>query len=343
MATRIPWLKGALALTTVVALGALVVVAGDLLVFVVIAAVLAYLLFPLVNALERHGLGRTAAASGVFLGLSLLLGLTAWLTVPVVAGQAAEWQARWADGRLYGLLEQIEADIAEALPFVEPGTLGLAAAAREGVEGLHGHRLDFAAGALSLAGNLIVIPFVLFFLLRDGVALQKRLVALVPNRYFEFAMGVLYKIDAHLGGYLRGQSLVAVFVAALTTLGLGLIGVDYYVVLGLFTGVANFIPYVGFVISAALTIAVSVVTTGGVGQMLGIVIVFAVAQTFENVVLQPWITARNVSLHPVAVLLAILLGGRVAGVLGMALAVPVLAIAKVVLVETVVNLRRFRF
>jgi predicted PurR-regulated permease PerM len=343
MATRTPGLKGALALASVAALAVLVVVGGDLLVMVLIAGVLGYLLFPLVNALERRGLSRTAAASGVFFGLSLLLGAAAWLMVPVVTGQAAAWQERWADGRLYGLLDRIEADLAEAVPFVEPGTLGLSAAAREGIAGLHGHALGFAADALSLAGNLVVIPFVLFFLLRDGVALQKRLVALVPNRYFEFTMGVLYKIDAHLGGYLRGQSLVAVFVAALTTLGLRLVGVDYYVVLGLFTGVANFIPYVGFVISAALTLVVSIVTTGGVGQLLGIVIVFAVVQTFENVVLQPWITARNVSLHPVTVLLAILLGGRLAGVLGMALAVPAFAIVKVIVVETAVNLRRFRF
>jgi predicted PurR-regulated permease PerM len=342
MATRIPWLKGGLALAAAGALVALVVVGGDLLVLVVVAAVLAYLLFPLVNALERRGLGRTAATAVVFLGLSLLLGLAAWLTLPVVARQAAAWQERWADGRLYGLLDRIEADLAALLPFVEPGALGLAAAAREAVKDMEGHALGYATDALSLAGDLVVIPFVLFFLLRDGVALQKRLVALVPNRYFEFTMGVVYKIDAHLGGYLRGQSLVALIVGVLTTLGLGLLGVDYYLVLGLFTGVANFIPYVGFAISALLTIGVSVVTTGGVGQVLGIVVVFVLVQTFENVVLQPWITARNVSLHPVIVLMAILLGGRVGGVLGMALAVPAFAVAKVVVVETAVNLRRFR-
>ena len=342
MATRIPWLKGALTLAAVAALVALVVVAWDLLVLVVLAGVLAYLLFPLVNALERRGLSRTAATAAVFLGLSALLALAAVLTVPVVAGQAAAWHARWADGRLYGLLDRLEADLARAIPVLEPGALGLSAAVRRALDQLSSHALGYATNALSVMGNLIVIPFVLFFLLRDGVALQKRLVALVPNRYFEFTMGVLYKIDAHLGGYLRGQSLVALIVGALTTLGLGLLGVEYYFVLGIFTGVANFIPYVGFVISAGLTLVVSFVTTEGASQVLGIVVVFAVVQTFENVVLQPTITARNVSLHPVTVLLAILLGGRLAGVLGMALAVPTYAIAKVVVVETAVNLRRYR-
>ncbi|HLT48746.1 MAG TPA: AI-2E family transporter [Rubricoccaceae bacterium] len=342
MATRIPWLKTALALAAAAALVALVVVGWDLLVLVVVATVLAYLLFPLVNALERRGLGRTAAASAVFFGLSLLLGLAAWLTLPAVARQAAAWQERWAEGRLYDLLDRLEADLAAAVPFIEPGALGLSAVARQTAADLEHHALGYATDALSLVGDLVVIPFVLFFLLRDGVALQKRLVALVPNRYFEFTMGVLYKIDAHLGGYLRGQFLIALIVGLLTTLGLGLLGVEYYLVLGIFTGVANFIPYVGFAISAALTLGVSVVTTGGVGQVLGVIVVFAVVQTFENAVLQPMITARNVSLHPVTVLLAILLGGRLAGVLGMALAVPAYAIAKAVVVETAVNLRRYR-
>ena len=287
-------------------------------------------------------MGRTAAAAVVFFGLTLALALVAALTVPLMASQAAAWETRWADGRLYALLDRLEADLTSALPFLEDGALALSETTRATLEEARTHALSYATNALALAGNLIVVPFVLFFLLRDGVALQKRLVALVPNRYFEFTMGVLYKIDDHLGGYLRGQSIVALFVAVLTTAGLGLVGVDYYLVLGLFTGLANFIPYVGFAISAGLAIVVSVITTEGASQVVGVVVVFAVVQTLENVVLQPWITARNVSMHPVAVLLAILLGGRVGGVLGMALAVPLFAIAKVIAVETAVNLRRFR-
>src|SRR5690606_5239097 len=127
----------------------------------------------------------------------------------------------------------------------------------------------------------------------------------------------------------------------LTTLGLGLLGVEYYLVLGVCTGVATCVPYVGFAVSAALPILGSVVASGGAGKFLGIPVVFAVVQLLQNVVFPPSIRARNFYLHPVAVLLAILLGGRLAGVLGMALAVPAYTIAKVVVVETFVNLRRF--
>ncbi len=342
MTTRIPWLKAALWLFVIVTFGLLVIHAGDLLILVLVAAIFGYLLFPLVNHLERRGMGRTASASVVFFGLSLILGLLGWIMIPLVAAQAVEWHEGWGDGRLYTMLDRIEADVAARLPFIEPGSLGLSDSARQSLAAQQSHLLGYATDALSIVGNLVVIPFVLFFLLRDGARIQKKLVALVPNRYFEFSMGVLYKIDDHLGGYLRGQSLVAVLVGLATVLGLGLVGVDYFVVLGFFTGIANFIPYVGFIISAGLTLAVSVFATGGVGQLLGIVVVYAIVQTLENVVLQPLITARNVSLHPVSVLLAILIGGRLGGILGMALAVPAVAVLKVIIVETVITLRRFR-
>lgn len=342
MTTQIPGLKAALWLAALVAVGMLLVYSRDLVVLVIVAAILAYLLFPLVNNLERRGVGHTLAASIVFFGLSLILGVFGWLLIPLLAEQVAEWQEGWGNGRLYSLLDRLEADITARLPFVEPGSLGLAESARESLESQEGHLLGYATDALSVVGNLVVVPFVLFFLLRDGARIMKNMVSLVPNRYFEFAMGVLYKIDEHLGGYLRGQSAVAMLVGLATIIGLGLLGVDYYLMLGLFTGIANFVPYVGFVISAGLALAVSIFTTGGIGQLFGIVIVFVVVQTLENVVLQPLITARNVSLHPVTVLLAILLGGRFAGVLGMALAVPTVAIAKVIIVETAVTLRRFR-
>ncbi len=320
----------------------LVVYGHDLLILFLVAAIIAYLLNPLVNGLERRGMRRTTAATVIFFSLSLLVVVLGWLLVPIIAEQAVGWQGELGDGRLFALIDRLEADLAELLPLVEPGSLGLSESARRAIETQERHLLSNATGALSMIGNLVVIPFVLFFLLRDGTRLMKKLVSLVPNRYFEFTMGVIYKIDAQLGSYLRGQSLVALLVGIATIIGLGLVGVNYYVMLGIFTGIANFIPYVGFLISAGLTLAISVLSTGGMGQILGIVIVFVLVQTLENVILQPWITARNVSLHPVSVLLAILLGGRLAGVVGMALAVPTVAVAKVILVETAITLRRFR-
>lgn len=325
------------------ALGAVLLlwVAADLVGLVVVGAVLAYLLAPLVNWMERQGVSRTVGAALVLLAGAVAVVAALAFGVPLALDQAASLQNRWESGELLTLLREVEASLAARLTFVEPGELGLVEAVQDVVEPEGGALIVYVPTALETAVNLVIVPFVLFALIRNGPDLRRRLLSFVPNRYFEFAMTVFYKADAHLGGYLRGQALVALLVGVATTIGLGLLGVDYWLVLGLVTGVANFVPYVGFVVSAGLTLLVSIATTGGMEGVVPILVLYGVVQTIENVVFQPLITGRNVSMHPVMVLLAILVGGRVAGVLGMALAVPAAAVLKVFFVETAVSLRRY--
>ena len=316
-------------------------VAGDLAGLVVFGAVLAYLLAPLVNALERRGVGRTVGTVLVLLVLTAVAATVVVLAVPVVYEQAASLQGRWNSGELLGLVETVEARLAARLSVVDAGDLGLVRAVRDAVQPGGGALVNYVPSVLETAGNSVVVPFVLFALLKDGPVLRRRALRVVPNRYFEFAMTVVFKADAHLGGYLRGQALIALLVGTSTAIGLGLLGVDYYLVLGVVTGLANFVPYAGFVVSAALSVLVSIVTTGGTGGVVPVLLLYAGLQTVENVVFQPWITGKNVAMHPALVLLAILVGGRVAGVFGMALAVPAAAVLKVFFVETAVSLRRY--
>ena len=328
-------------IAALVGLVALIVVASDLAGLVVIGMVMAYLLVPLVDMLERHGVRRAAGAALVLVGVILVLGALLALAVPVVIDQAIALQEQWQDGELLRLLEGVETAMTDQFEFLEPGQVGLVEAVRSSIPSDTGPLAGYVPGVLGTMGNAVIIPFVLFALLKDGPTLRRRLLSAVPNRYFEFAMTVFFKADASLGDYLRGQALIAVLVGASTAIGLGLLGVDYYLVLGLITGLANFVPYVGFVVSAALSIMVSIVTTGGMDQVLPVILLFGVLQSIENIVFQPWITGKNVSMHPVLVLLAILVGGRIAGVLGMALGVPVAAILKVLFLETAIGLRRY--
>ncbi|HEX8297781.1 MAG TPA: AI-2E family transporter [Rubricoccaceae bacterium] len=324
------------------AIGVLIVrAAPDLVGLVVLGATLAYLLVPLVDQLERRGIGRTLGTTIVMLGLALVVGGSGYAAAPTIVEQAEQIQLRWQSGELLRLLTHAEEAIAAHLRGTRPEDIGLSTAVREWYETDSGPLVGYLPTVLNAVSNGIVVPFVLFTLLREGPVLRKRLLAVVPNRYFEFGMNVLYKADAHLGGYLRGQAVIALLVGATTALALGVLGVDYYLVLGVVTGLANLVPYVGFAVSAGLALVVSVVTTGDFHQAAGVVVTFAVLQTVENIVFQPWITGRTVSMDPALVLLAILVGGRVGGVLGMALGVPAAAILKVVAVETVTGLRRY--
>jgi len=328
-------------LALVAGLVGLVRVAADLVGLLAVGAVLGYLLSPVVDRLERRGMSRTAAAALV-LGAALgVVALAAVLAVPAVTEQATALRARWQSGDLVQLVAEAEAALASRLPGVAAADLGLRAAVERALARDTTPLIAYVPSAFEAVGNAVLVPFVLFGVLRDGPDVRRRLLATVPNRYFEFAMNVAFKADDHLGGYLRGQATIAVLVGAATALGLALAGVDSYLVLGLVTGLANVVPYVGFAVSAGLAVVVSVLTSGAMHQVVWVLVVFGVVQLVENVVFQPWITGRNVSMPAVLVLLAILVGGRVAGVVGMALAVPVAAVFKVLVVETVTNLRRY--
>ena len=320
---------------------ALIAVASDLAGLVVIGAVLAYLLVPLVDRMERRGIGRTAGTALVLGVLFAVVALVAALGLPAVLDQLTGLQARWESGELLGLVRDAEVALAARLGVVEPSDLGMVASVQSAIEANDGALIGYVPGVLSTLGNAVVIPFVMFALMKSGPLIRRKLLSGVPNRYFEFAMTVFYKADAHLGGYLRGQALIALLVGGTTAIGLGLLDVDYYLLLGLITGLANFVPYVGFVVSGSLTALVSIVTTGGMEEVAAVVVLFVFIQTLENIVFQPLITGKTVSMHPVMVLLAILVGGRVAGVLGMALAVPVAAVLKVFFLETAIGLRRY--
>lgn len=328
-------------LLAVAGLVGVVMVAQDLAALVLLGAVLAYLLLPLVDRIERQGIDRTLATTAILAALLGIGALVVALALPAALDQLASLQARWESGELLQLVRDAEAVLAARLGIQNAEDLGLVASIQGAMHPSGGPLIGYVPDALETIGNAVVVPFVLFALLKDGPTLRRKLLSVVPNRYFEFVMTVFFKADAHLGGYLRGQALIALLVGSSTALGLGLLGVDYYLVLGLVTGLANFVPYIGFVVSASLSILVSIVTTGGMDQVASVVILFIGLQTVENVVFQPWITGKNVSMHPVMVLLAILVGGRIGGVFGMALAVPIAAVLKVMFLETAVGLRRY--
>jgi putative permease len=171
--------------------------------------------------------------------------------------------------------------------------------------------------------------------------MKKGFIDAVPNRYFEFSLNVLQKMDSQLGNYLRGQFLVALMIGTLSTITLWLLGVDFFLMIGPIAGLMNMIPYVGPIAGGLLAIIASVITSGQFDTIPGIVIAFTAIQIFDNSLLQPLILARNVELHPMLILLAILIGGKLFGIVGLLLAVPFAAILKVIIVETVVNFRRY--
>ena len=309
---------------------------------VVLGALLAYLLDPLANAVEARGLSRGRAALVVFVGFVIVLGVPLYLLAPVLAEQVRSLQevdlsvASDAIAAAEAWLDRRLASLGVRAPDLNAR---IAALASEHV----GSVVGIVPGVLGLATQLLVIPFIGFFLLKDGRRLRKIFISLIPNRYFEFTLNVLRKADNQLGGYLRGQLLAATLVGLLATLAMWLLDVQYYFLIGLVAGVSNLIPFLGPLIGATLAVVVAAVTTGTFVKTLPIILAFGAIQLIDNVGSQPLLLSRNVELHPVAILIVLLISAELFGLLGLLLAVPTAAMIKVFVQEFVTTFRRYQF
>ena len=184
---------------------------------------------------------------------------------------------------------------------------------------------------LSGVTYVIIVPLVLFFFLGEGRAIKRTLIELVPNRYFELVLNLVYRIEVQLGGYVRGMVLSVTIVSLLSISLLYLIGLEHFLVIGLFAGLTNVIPYLGPVVGivAGIIAAVLQYSALSAGVIVPVVIVFVIVQIIDNVFIAPVVVARSVNLHPLLVIFAVLVGSQLFGAVGMLLAVPATAVIKV--------------
>lgn len=310
---------------------------------VLVSALLAYLLDPLVRGMEARGMGRAVATSVVFAGVAAAVGLLLYWCLPAAFAQMRALQSAVTPEGLAALIDRTERFLQSQSAFLGAMDLDLSEAIRSFLAGHAREAVTFVPGVLAFLGDLVLVPFLLFFLLKDGPVLRKSFIAWAPNRYFEFVLNLLHKMDRQLGNYLRGKLITTLVVAALSTAALWLIGVDSYLVLGVVAGLANLIPYLGPVFATVLAVTVSLLGGDPLSTGLAVVAAFVVVQLIDNLALNPLVVARNVELHPVTVLLVIIIGGKFFGVLGMLLAIPAAAILKVAARETTLIARRYRF
>ncbi len=308
---------------------------------VVIAALLAYIFDPLASLLEARGLGRTQATVVVFAGISLVLGGMLFLLLPLVVAEVRAIQTGFDMEQARAAIEDVERWLEARLAVLGVEDLDILGALQQFIVTNVDDVLNYVPSVVVLIAQLGIFPFIMFFLLKDGRRIRKGFINLVPNRYFEFTLNVLHKTDVQLGNYLRGQLIASSVVALLSIAALWLLEVDYFVLIGLFAGLTNMIPYLGPVTGATVAALISVITTGNFDTVLPIIAAFVVIQAIDNVGVSPLVLARNVKLHPLLILLTLIIAGKFFGFLGLLLAVPVTAVLKVFVQETLTNLRSY--
>lgn len=189
---------------------------------------------------------------------------------------------------------------------------------------------------------VIVVPFVAFFFLKDGSSIRHNLLRLIPNRYFEPSLMLIEKIETIIGKYFRALVAQVFAVAVVASVLLYIIGLEYAIAVGVFTGLANTIPYFGPFMGFIAGTLMGIVQTGDFSLVLGIVVAMLLTQITDNVVFQPYIFSRAAQTHPLLILFAVLIGAQLAGIVGMLIAIPVLTIVRVSLEQLLWSLRNYR-
>ena len=305
-----------------------------------VGILLAYLADPLVDRLERLGLSRTWGVVVVFSLFTLIFLALLLVLVPMLAKQLV---------RLYELAPQMLDWLQHvALPWVQ-SRLGLADGfwkfdkIKSAITEHMGQTTDIVgvllsqatASSLALIGwlaNLVLIPVVGFYLLRDWDLMMAKLRSLLPRQREPQVVGLAGECHEVLGAFVRGQLLVMLALGVIYSSGLMLVGLELGLLIGMLAGLAAIVPYMGFIIGIGAALIAGLFQFGGdLYPMLGIVAVFLVGQALEGMVLTPLLVGDRIGLHPVAVIFAILAGGELFGFTGVLLALPVAAVIMVLL------------
>jgi putative permease len=308
------------------------------------SVLLSYILVPIVNALESRGLGRGVATLILLCVIVGAIVAAGFLLVPLILEQIRTLQTGVASAKATAAIRQLQEAIREPLVPIGLGDIDLFEKVEHAKRSIGQKALDFLVNdSLHAAVAMVATPFMMFFLIKDGRDLRKRFIELVPNRYFEFVMDLLYKMEVQLGNFLRSQFADALAFGILATIALWILGVPYFLFIGTFAGIANLIPYVGPLVGALPGFVAAVMTSGKIASGLYVLVAFALLKILDDFLIQPFLVSRGVGLHPLFVLIAIMIGGGLFGVLGMLLATPVAGFLKVAFCESLSTLRKYRF
>ncbi|UFJ38980.1 AI-2E family transporter [Brevibacillus humidisoli] len=312
---------------------------GEILLPFLIGLLVAYLLHPVVTALEKRKVPRSVAVLLIYTSFILTLVVILINAIPVFTRQLIElsddlprlsnwyhtWMTEW-EYHKYILPDTIQSGvdrvIIQSKERMAQGISDLVENARETISKLLGYA---------------VIPFIAFYFLKDMKLIQRALMQIIPRAYRRKTIVTLRDVNDVLAKYLHGQMVVALIVGGLAYVGYWLIDMPYPFVLAAVVCLTNVIPYIGPLIGA--TPAAVVALTISTKTVILVLVINLVIQVIEGNILSPNIVGRSLKLHPLLIILALLAGEALGGIVGLIIAVPALAVLKVLISRIVLILR----
>jgi len=307
-----------------------------------IATLIAYLLNPLVSRLEVRT-SRTNATLIVFGALVLTLVVGGWGLGPVVTQQIQDATQQFQAERVTRVIDTVNNRLSGVSQQLGGDSLQLKQKLKSQVNSQMQQLASVGQGLLGLVTNVILVPFMALLLLKDGPSIKRELIRFVPNRYFEFSLEALHKIDIQLGNYFRGLVLEISIISLLATTMLWALDVPAFVLIGLLAGITTVIPYAGSLLGGSVGVLVKLASTPGWEAAALVFLGFLAIQIADEAFIQPLVFAQAVDLHPLEVLLAVWIAAQFFGVVGMVLAIPVTSAGKVVIEEGAALIQQYQF
>ncbi|UCC67683.1 MAG: AI-2E family transporter [Armatimonadota bacterium] len=337
---RQPWLRAVAAALLLLAAGLLVWRVRHVIVIILVAVVCAYVLRPLVYSLIRpcfrmgsrsFRLSRGIATGIVFVLLVLALWGIWALSAPSLNRQVRELQVSWpryrdALVRVYTQAAEIHRDQLPAglRPVVDSWVGGAADLVTSTAS--KGLRMTFHGVGFVI--EILLLPILTFYFLADGPGIRRQALFFVPRRYLRRTEYALDRVDDILQRYIKGQIILCLIAFVVVTAGLRVLGIKFYLLLGLIAGLTRAVPIIGPVVGAIPIIIVVGVTESFV-YALWLLIPITALHVVESKVLMPAILGQQLDLHPALIIVGLLIGAEMGGLLGVFLAAPVLAAVKV--------------
>ena len=304
---------------------------------VILSGLLYYLLNPIVDWMEKHKINRVIAISIVFVIIALFIIWGLAVAIPNLQHQVVTF-ARNVPSYLEDADKVINDLVTKRLPDdfrpqLEQVLANFSSQATSWASDISSRAVNWLSALISATSQvivaLIIMPFMLFYLLRDGKGLRDHITQFLPTKFREPVGKILTDVNQQLSNYVRGQITVAVIVAIMFIIFFKIIGLRYAVTLGISAGVLNLVPYLGSFLAMIPALVLGLIA--GPVMLLKVIIVFIVEQTIEGRFVSPLILGSQLNIHPITILFVLLTSGSMFGIWGVLLGIPIYASAKVVI------------
>jgi predicted PurR-regulated permease PerM len=322
----------------------LIYLISDIIVIFIISILIAFIFEPFVKQLEKEGFSRLTSTVFIFICVGIIVYTIISVFVPELLSQMHQLIATLNINTLEKHINLIESQIDKTFPFFNPGEIsdGINNFIKSWVSNPIDKVTVVLTSIFSVLAIGIIVPFIVFFLLKDNKKIFKGILDIMPNKYFEMSYWILKKVSIQLGRFVRAWIFDASFVGFCCGVGFSLIGVKYALPLGLIAGIGHLVPYLGPVFGGIPAIIISIAQYGDLSRVPIIILLLILVYILDNGLVQPYVFSKGTNMHPIVIILLIIVGGQLFGIIGMLIAIPAATVIRTAAKEIYFALRNYK-